>query len=75
MQSWGVNYWETYDPVVNWMSVLFILTVAKIHGLDTQVIDFVLAFPQAKLDINMFIEKPQGIVLSGNPKTGQRSMF
>ena len=21
MQQWEVNYWETYAPVVNWMSV------------------------------------------------------
>ena len=21
MQKWGVNYWETYAPVVNWISV------------------------------------------------------
>ena len=21
MQQWGVNYWETYAPVVNWISV------------------------------------------------------
>ena len=65
MQSWGVDYWETYAPVVNWMSVRFILTVAKIHKLDTKVIDFVLAFPQAKLDVDVFMEIPAGMVLSG----------
>ena len=21
MQHWGINYWETYAPVVNWISV------------------------------------------------------
>ncbi len=50
MQSWGVDYWKTFTPVVNWMSIRFLLTVAKIHGLDTKTIDFVLAFPQAELD-------------------------
>ena len=75
MQSWGVDYWETYAPVVNWMSVRFILTVAKIHDLDTQVIDFVLAFPQAKLDVDVFMELPAGMIISGIPKTGQRSNY
>ena len=72
MQSWGVDYWETYAPVVSWMSVRFILTVAKIHNLDTKVIDFVLAFPQAKLDVDVFMEIPAGMKLSGEH---HRSMY
>ena len=28
MQQWGVNYWYTYSPVVNWMSVIAILTLS-----------------------------------------------
>ena len=45
MQTWGVNYWETYAPTVNWISVRFLLVVAEILNLDTKAIDFVLAFP------------------------------
>ena len=33
MQQWGVNYWETFSPVVNWMSVRLILILAIIHDL------------------------------------------
>ena len=51
MQTWGENYWETYAPVVNWASVRMLLAVAKIHNLPSKSIDFVLAFPQAKLDV------------------------
>ena len=65
MQSWGVDYWETFAPVVNWMSVRFILTVAKICNLDTKQINFVLAFPQAKLDAPVFMEIPAGMSLTG----------
>ncbi len=35
MQTWGVNYWETYSPTVNWISVHFLLIVAEILKLDT----------------------------------------
>ena len=42
------------------MSVKFLLTIAKIHNLDTKVIDFVLAFPQAKLTNNVYIENYDG---------------
>ena len=64
MQSWGVDYWETYTPIVNWMSVRFVLAISKIHDLDTKVIYFVLAFPQAKLDVDVYMEIPAGMVLA-----------
>ena len=60
MQTWGQNYWETYAPVVNWASVWLILAVAKIHGLSSKSNDFVLAFPQADLEIPVYIELPIG---------------
>ena len=25
MKQWGVNYWETYAPLVNWISVMSLL--------------------------------------------------
>ena len=28
MQSFGVNYWESYAPTVNWISIRFLLVVA-----------------------------------------------
>ncbi len=34
MQTWGLNYWETCAPVVNWASVCLILAIAKIHDLS-----------------------------------------
>ena len=41
MQLWGVNYWDTYTPLVNWISMRTLLAVAKIYGLSSQSIDFV----------------------------------
>ena len=64
----------THD-LVNWMPVRFILAVAKIHNLDTKVIDFVLAFPQAKLDDDVFMEIPAGMVLSGPPGSFHRGTY
>ena len=60
MQTWGENYWETYSPVVNWMSVRTLLVLSKIYDLDTRSIDFVLAFPQADLDVDVYMELPYG---------------
>jgi hypothetical protein len=54
------NYWESYAPVVNWASVRLILAIAKIHCLLSKSIDFILAFPQADLEIPVYMELPIG---------------
>ena len=45
-QEYGVNYWDTYSPVVNWFSVRLSLTLALVNKWSTRQVDFVLAFPQ-----------------------------
>jgi hypothetical protein len=35
--------------------------VAKIHGLESKIINFVLAFPQADLDVLVYMELPAGV--------------
>jgi hypothetical protein len=58
MQQWGTNYWETYLPVVNMVTVCPILLLARICKLDSKAIDFVLAFPQAELDVDIWMYLP-----------------
>ena len=58
MQQWGVSCWETYSPVVNVLSVCLLLTLCN-------TIDFILVFPQADLDVDIWLELPTGIVVSG----------
>ena len=60
-QTRGQDYWDTYAPVVMWASVRLLLVVAKIHGLESKSIDFVLAFPQAGLDVPVYMELPAGV--------------
>ena len=69
MQTWGVNYWETYAPTVNWISVRFLLIVAEILNLDTKAIDFVLAFPQADLEVPVYMELPAGMEVEDGSKS------
>ena len=42
------------------MSVKIMLTLAAIENLHTKSIDFVLAYPQAYLDVDIYMELPQG---------------
>ena len=75
MQQYGVNYWETYSPTVNWIGVLFIMIVAQIIKLDTKAIDFVLAFPQADLNVPVYMELPAGMDLEGHGKDSTKYLL
>ena len=68
MQQYGVNDWETYSPTVNCISVCFLMIVAQVLKLDTQAIGFVLAFPQAELEVPVYMELPAGMDLAGHGK-------
>ena len=45
---------------MNWISVWLLLVLSIIHKLNTKFIDFVLAFPQAELKRNVYMEIPYG---------------
>ena len=64
-QQWGVNYWDTYAPVVTWSSIRILMTLANLHGLHTKSVDFVQAYPQAKAKTTI-LRTPQGIELNKN---------
>ena len=66
MQQWVVSYWETYAPVVNWISVRFLLILSELVGLESRTIDFVLVFPQADLDVPVYMELPIGMEVPGS---------
>jgi hypothetical protein len=56
MQQWGENACETYSSIVNMISMKLLLVIAKIYGLESKLIDFVLAFPQAGLDEDIWMD-------------------
>ena len=68
-QVQGVNYWETYAPVVHWASIRLHLILALINKHHTRQIDFVLAYPQADAECEIYIEIPQGFTHEGQRKT------
>ena len=69
-QEYGVNYYETFSPVVTWTTIRLSLTLALLQNWFSRQIDFVLAFPQAPIEFDMYMEIPKGIdVENGSPKT------
>ena len=65
-QQWGVNYWDTYSPVVTWSSIRILMTLANLHGLHTKSIDFVQAYPQAKAKTTIYLKTPAGVELDSD---------
>jgi hypothetical protein len=49
-----------YSPVVNMVTVHLILLLAGIYKLELNAIGFVFAFPQAELDVNIWMYLPIG---------------
>ena len=56
MQKWGESYYETYSPVVNWLSVRFLMTMDMALDLETKSIDLTIACPQVVLKTDKFME-------------------
>ena len=68
-QVYGVNYYETYAPVVTWFAIRLLLVMALILKLSSKQIDFVMAYPQAPIEMDMYMELPAGIETKhGNSK-------
>ena len=64
-QEFGVNYWETFAPVVTWTSIRLVLILSIIHQWHTRQIDFVMAYPQAPIETPLWMEVPLGVALHG----------
>ena len=51
--------------MVNWISVRLLFSLTQILKLESRSIDFVLAFPQAELDEDIYMEAPYGFDFEG----------
>jgi len=66
MQIPGEHFWDTYSPVVQMSTVRLLLTLSLILGMKTRSVDFTLAFTQAPIDQEMYIDLPVGFEVEGN---------
>jgi Reverse transcriptase (RNA-dependent DNA polymerase). len=60
MQTEGIDYFDTYAPVVQWSTVRLVLTLALKNGWSTRQVDYTNAFAQADLQEEVYIEPPCG---------------
>ena len=57
-QEYGVTYFEIFAPVVQWSTIRLLLIIILTKGWKTKVIDYTNAFPQANIDMDIFVEPP-----------------
>jgi len=69
-QTLGENYWETYAPVVTWFAIRLLIICGIILGWSLRQVDFVMAYTQAPIECDMYMQLPAGIeIIGGNSKT------
>ncbi|KAI2495221.1 hypothetical protein MHU86_19318 [Fragilaria crotonensis] len=66
MQTEGVDFFETYAPVVQWSTIRLLLSTVLTEGWTTRQVDYTNAFAQAELKEEVYVEYPR---LFG-PKSG-----
>lgn len=54
-----IDYWSTYSPVVSWNTVRLMVIFALINDWHMEAIDFVLAFPQAPVKTDIYMQPPK----------------
>ena len=59
LQKEGVDYFETYAPVVQWSTIRLLLNLVLTEGWCTRQVDYTNAFAQAELNEEVFLEYPR----------------
>ena len=57
-QEYGINYFETFAPVIQWSTIRLLLILILTNNWKTRVIDYTNAFPQANIDTDIYVELP-----------------
>ncbi len=68
-QVYGMSYFETYAPVVTWFAIRLVIIFGIIFLWALRQVDFVIAYPQAPIEEDIYMEIPQDIeTATGNSK-------
>ncbi len=68
-QVYGMNYFKTYAPVVMWFAIRLMIVFGIIFCWSLCQVDFVMAYPQASIKTDIYMELPQGVqVATSNSK-------
>ena len=69
-QTFGVNYFDTYAPVVTWFAIRLLIICAIVLHWQLRQVDFIMSYAQAPIECDMYLQLPDGIETdTGNSKT------
>ena len=71
----GVDFFETYVPVVSWNTVRSLLALAVHLGLASCQVDYTSAFVHADLNDEVYVEMPQGFRQEGKVLKLKKSLY
>ena len=74
-QIQGVDFNETFSPVVSWNTVRLMLILSQVMNLANVQVDYVAAFTQAPIDTDVYCEMPQGFRKDGKVLKLKKSLY
>jgi transposase InsO family protein len=66
-QRLGIDFFETYSPVVSSDSIRVILSIVAVDDLEMRQFDITTAFLNSNLDEEIYMQQPRGFIDSANP--------
>jgi len=74
-QVQGVDYFDTFTPVVSWATVRILLILTVILGWDTKQVDYTCAFLHASIKEDVYVSMPRGFEEEYNVLKLTRSLY
>ena len=71
----GVDVFDTFAPVTNWMTIRLLLTLSSVLGLASRQVDYTAAFIHAPIDEDVFVEMPRGFTERGKVLKLKKSLY
>ena len=62
---YGEHYDQTFAPVASWTSIRLLLTMVIVNDWKTKQLDYTLAFPQAPVERELYMQIPKGLTING----------
>ncbi len=63
-QVFGMNYYKIYAPVVTWFLIRLLIVIGIMFCWALHQVNFIMAYPQAPIECDMYMDLPQGIRIS-----------
>ena len=74
-QKEGIDFFDTYSPVVKWITIRTMLVLTVLLGLKSRQVDYTAAFLHAPVFEDIFVEMPRAYKIPGKVLKLKRSLY